>query len=125
MTGFGVEDFFLLRTGTACPVWTLTDDSNIIGLGGNPRVTSIAAELDLEQAAQVRAFGGEVTKTSCRITISGEPLVFYLVGKRITDRIWRGVASVDPGLVPNGSMISAWEEREASNVVRFPVRRAS
>jgi hypothetical protein len=124
MTGFGVEDFFLLRTGKACPVGTLTDDSNVIGFGESQGVISIAAELDRDQAAQVRAFGNDVTKTSCRITISGEPLAFYLVGKRITDRIWRGIASVDPIFVPNVSMVSSWEERAASNVVKFPVRRA-
>lgn len=44
MTGFGVEDF-LLRTGKACPVWTLTDDSNVIGFGESRGVISIAAEL--------------------------------------------------------------------------------
>jgi len=120
-----IESIFLVRIGTERPTWTLTDDSNAIVLGAAPRMKSLAVGLDDADAARVSGLGDVVARVQSAMTLSGGRFDVFLVGKRISDRIWRGVASADPGFAPAESMIAAWDMRESGNVVRFPVPRAS
>ncbi|WP_175971927.1 hypothetical protein [Burkholderia sp. BCC0322] len=120
-----VEGAFLVRIGTERPIWTLTDDSNAIVLGSLPRRADLAVGLDESVVARVRGIGDMVARVRCEMAFFGTRLEVYLVGKKIDDRIWRGVVSADPMFVPADSMIAAWEVREQDNVVRFPRRRAS
>ncbi|WP_124702828.1 hypothetical protein [Burkholderia cenocepacia] len=118
-----VEGTFLVRIGTGRPIWTLTNDSNAISLGAESSGAGLVVGLGEAAAARVRGLGDVVEKVQCEIGFFGARFDVYLVGKKISDRIWRGVVSVDPRFVPAESMIAGWYTRERDNVVRFPRRR--
>ncbi|AWV05243.1 hypothetical protein DM992_39140 [Burkholderia sp. JP2-270] len=102
-------DFFMLRLGTPHPTWTLTDDSNIIGLGDSVRVISAVIELDRDQVAQIRGLGQSVERIRCICDLSGRELRFYLHGKQLSQGIWAGIASSDPEYLPSEAVIARLE----------------
>ncbi|WP_053077652.1 hypothetical protein [Burkholderia cepacia] len=124
MNQIDVAGAFLVRIGTERPIWTLTDDSNAIVLGAEPRRVSLAVDLGDAAAARVRGLGGVVASVQCEIVFFGTRFDVYLVGKKIDDRVWRGVVSPDPKFIPADSTIASWDTRAQDNVVKLPRRRS-
>jgi hypothetical protein len=121
---FDVAAFLQVRMGAANPFWKVTNDSNTICFGGAADAVCVTSELDAFQVARIRAFGNDVAKVRCVITIAGERLAVYLVGRKISSCKWRGVASANPEFVPTESMIAAFEEVIPKNVLQLPKIRA-
>ena len=125
MKSTDVADLFYLRTGAEHPFWTFTDDSNVIRLGDSPRTDAVASELDRDQAQRVRAIGDAISRVDCTMNLSGETINFYLFGKRLTDRTWRGIASANPAFVVTRAMAASLEGSVQAKVIPFPFRRVS
>ncbi|MBP0593636.1 hypothetical protein J8I87_28900 [Paraburkholderia sp. LEh10] len=119
-----VAAFLQVRIGAANPFWKVTNDSNTICFGGTGDALCVTSELDAFQVARIRALGNDVAKVRCVITIAGERLAVYLVGRKVSFCKWRGVASANSEFVPTESMIAAFEEAIPKNVLQLPKRRA-
>lgn len=119
-----VAAFLQVRIGAANPFWKVTNDSNTICFGGAGDARCVTSELDAFQVARIRALGNDVAKVRCVITIAGERLAVYLVGRKVSFCKWRGVASANSEFVPTESMIAAFEEVIPKNVLQLPKRRA-
>lgn len=119
-----VEEAFFMRIGVARPVWTLTDDSNAIVLGTEPHRARLAVGLGDAAAISIRGLGEVVGRVQCEIAFSGTQFDVYLIGKKIGERVWRGVVSADPMFIPADSIIASWDTRVQDNVVKLTRRRA-
>ncbi|KVW77415.1 hypothetical protein WK99_27870 [Burkholderia ubonensis] len=83
----------------------------------------VASELEAHQLDRIKSLGGDVATVPCSVTLAGALVRVFLVGKRVSDRKWRGVVSAKPNFVPTDAMIEAFEEQGASNVIHFPRRK--
>ncbi|CAB3755854.1 hypothetical protein B7G54_16650 [Burkholderia puraquae] len=109
MVGSESADYFMLRLGTPHPTWTLTDDSNMIGIGDCDGVLSAMFELDRNQVARVKGLGQSVERITCICDRAGRALHFYLHGRQVSQGVWAGVASADPDYLPTDAMIATWD----------------
>ncbi|WP_205785372.1 hypothetical protein [Burkholderia sp. Ac-20344] len=120
MVGSESADFFMLRLGTPHPTWTLTDDSNMIGIGDCDGVMRAMFELDRNQLARIRGLDQSVERIRCTCDRAGQELHFYLHGKQVSRGVWAGVASADPDYLPTDAMIAAWEVPKPDDAFEFP-----
>ncbi|MGC3025776.1 hypothetical protein ACPUER_11555 [Burkholderia sp. DN3021] len=120
MVGSESADFFMLRLGTPHPPWTLTDDSNMIGIGDCDGVVSAMFELDRNQIAQIRGLGQSMERIRCTYDRAGRELHFYLHGRQVSRGVWAGVASADPDYLPNDAMIAKWDVPKPDDAFTFP-----
>lgn len=120
MVGSESADFFMLRLGTPHPPWTLTDDSNMLGIGDCDGVMSAMFELDRDQVAQIRRCGQSVERIRCTCERGGRELRFYLHGRQVSQGVWVGVASADPDYLPNDAMIATWDAPKHDDAFTFP-----
>ncbi|KWN82980.1 hypothetical protein [Burkholderia stagnalis] len=118
-----VDVFFSLSIGSANPFWTLTHDSNVLQLGNSPTCADITSELSSTETAQIRQLEDEPQEVACSALLHGRQFRFYLVGRRVSENKWRGVASATRGFRLTEAMNSALSARPPSNVFKLPSKR--
>jgi len=96
MTGWSAEDRLYLRLGTETPNWCLAADSDTLFLSAGNTEKGVAVPLNDAQVAQIRADSANFIRITVRLTILGAYLQLYLVGRKVSDQVWKGVASGDP-----------------------------
>jgi hypothetical protein len=92
MNGWRAEDLLYLRLGTETPNWSLASDSDTLSLGNDQ---SVAIRLDAVQLMQIRGATGRCVRATMILTVLGAHLRLYLVGLKINDHVWKGMASAD------------------------------
>lgn len=118
-----VDVFFNLSLGSANPFWTLTHDSNVLQLGSTPSCADITSELTSTETAKIRQLEDEHQEIACSALLHGRRFQFYLVGRRVSDNKWRGVASATRGFRLTEAMDSALSARPPSNVFKLSSKR--
>ncbi|WP_157379415.1 hypothetical protein [Burkholderia ubonensis] len=119
-----VDAQLYLRFGTENPFWIVTQDSNVIRLGGSRSALKASAAstlLPAESLESVRDLGDTLGKIPCSIRIDGKPIPAFLFGKRFPDDAWRGVLSTNPAYQASDSIVSELYVPRHSNVVSFPM----
>lgn len=88
-----VDTFFHLSTGGEHPFWSISGDSDALRLGGSVECSDIACKLNSIDAAKIRSLTSEPQEVPCSLTFYGQQYDVILVGRRIADNKWRGIAS--------------------------------
>ncbi|MBN3780504.1 hypothetical protein G3O06_23605 [Burkholderia sp. Ac-20345] len=118
-----VDDFFSLSLGSANPYWTLTHDSNVLHLGETLTCAGITSELTSIETARIRQLENEPQEVACSVLLHGQRFTLYLVGRRVSDNKWRGVASATRGFRLTEAMNSALSASPPSNVYQLVRKR--
>lgn len=88
-----VDTFFHLTTGSENPFWSIADDSDALRFGSSTECSDIACKLSPIDAAQIRSLTSKPQEVPCSLTFYGQQFDVILVGRRISENKWRGIAS--------------------------------
>ena len=88
-----VDTFFQLSTGGENPFWSIAGDSDALRLGRSVECSDIACKLNPIDAAKIRSLTNEPQEVPCSLTFYGQQFDVILLGRRIADNKWRGIAS--------------------------------
>jgi hypothetical protein len=95
MSGWRAEDLLYLRLGTETPNWCITANGDTLFLASGCNDQGVAVRLCAAQLAEIRVGNDGSVKAAVRLTILGADLRLYLVGKKVDDYMWKGMASCD------------------------------
>lgn len=115
MTGWQTDDLLYLRFCTDTPRWCLAADSDTLFLSAGHNEKEVAIRLNTAQLTQIDLTMGRCVKTMVNVTILGAHLRLYLVGRRVNDYMWKGIASSDVSFLRTAPNLL--EPASPSNVV--------
>jgi hypothetical protein len=95
MISWRAEDRLYLRLGTETPNWYLAADSDTLFLAAAGTEERVAIRLDAAQVSRIRMTTGHCVRTTLTVTVLGARLRLHLVGWKVNDYMWKGVASGD------------------------------
>lgn len=107
--------------GTPRPVWKFShsSDSLVLSAAGSDREPTIRVRLTAPQAAQIRCLTGVTTMLSFDVDILGRREDLHLIGKKISEFEWAGVAASlrdAAAVASNAKMALAFAEAIVSEV---------
>lgn len=106
-----VDTFFHLSTGGENPFWSIAGDSDALRLGGSIECSDLACKLNPIDAAKIRCLTSEPKEVPCSLTFYGQQFDVILVGRRIADNKWRGIASARSLLKTMNALVGDVDER--------------
>ncbi len=126
MSVISVSESFYIRFGTANPIWKFQSDSNVLHLSDSVHGVHTSIQIEPEQARAVRSLGEEITSLRCAVQLFGEPMDFFLIGKRLTDWAWGGVASdISDVAVATDDIMTQLTKSPPRNVIYLSSRRSA